>query len=108
MHVFYIADEASAKLVELMKSEESGAKFRISIMGGGCSGFLYNYSFDTSIKQTDHVFSKDGAEVVIDERSMKFLNLAKLLYKSSLGSESFEILNPNTTARCGCGNSFAA
>ncbi|WP_322497360.1 HesB/IscA family protein [Candidatus Cyrtobacter comes] len=107
MNSFNITDGASLKLLELLKSESEGARFRISIMGGGCSGFSYSFSFDKSVNVNDQIFSNNGVEVIIDEISMKFLQGSTLLYKSTLGSEAFEVSNPNTTAKCGCGNSFA-
>lgn len=105
---FNITDQAAKRINELLLNEEDkDMKLRIEVLGGGCSGYQYNMDF-TNLKQSDdYLFDKDGATVVIDEVSMKFLNNSVLDYITNLVGASFEIKNPSATSTCGCGNSFS-
>jgi iron-sulfur cluster insertion protein len=80
---------------------------RIEVQGGGCSGFQYNYQFDTTPQDGDFIIEKLGAKVVVDTTSLPFIEGSQLDYVETLGSAAFEIKNPNATANCGCGNSFS-
>ncbi len=84
---------------------DKGAKiyFRISVQGGGCSGFKYKFSFDDNIKQNDKIFDK----TIIDESSLKIINGSVVDFKKELIGNSFIIQNPNATSSCGCGISFS-
>ena len=81
--------------------------FRVSVHGGGCSGFQYKYEFVENKDARDHVFGSEVAKVLIDDISLGLISNSTLDYVEDLGSAGFEIKNPNATARCGCGNSFA-
>ena len=105
---FSVTDAAAARIAAIAAKEPQGAKFRISVLGGGCSGFQYKMDFDSKpVAGTDIVISKNGATVVIDDLSIGFIHDSTLDYVETLGSSEFEIRNPNATAKCGCGNSFA-
>ncbi|HEU5046307.1 MAG TPA: iron-sulfur cluster assembly accessory protein [Rickettsiales bacterium] len=105
---FTVTDAAAARIAAIMSKEPEGTHFRISVQGGGCSGFQYKFDFDGKpIGQTDIVIEKNGAQVIIDDLSIGFINGSTLDYIETLGSSEFEIRNPNATAKCGCGNSFA-
>ncbi len=105
---FGITENAAKRIAELLKKEENtGARLRISVEGGGCSGFQYNFEFDTSYNDDDNVVEKDGVELIIDNTSMEFLSGSALDYIETLGAAHFEIKNPNASATCGCGNSFS-
>ena len=105
---FSVTDSAAARITTLMSKEPQGTKLRISVQGGGCSGFQYKYDFDTNpLGDTDIIIQKNGAIVVIDDLSIGFVANSVLDYVETLGSAEFEIKNPNATAKCGCGNSFA-
>ena len=104
---FQITDSAAARIAELAQSEEPGTRFRVSVQGGGCSGFQYDLKLDTSQTDKDIVLQKNNAEIIIDDISIGFLNESTLDYVEDLGSAGFEIKNPNVTAKCGCGNSFS-
>lgn len=106
--LFSLSDNA-AKRINFLKQREgkTDAKLRIQVLGGGCSGFQYRMDFDTVPQEGDHVFAHQGAEVVIDGTSLPFLQHSILDYEETLGSAMFVIKNPNTTAKCGCGNSFS-
>jgi iron-sulfur cluster insertion protein len=77
--------------------------FRITVQGGGCSGFKYNFSFDEKINQDDVVVKN----AVIDNDSLKLINGSIVDYKDELIGSSFVIKNPKATASCGCGLSFS-
>ena len=106
--IFSLSDNAAARIVALASRElEKNTGLRIAVSGGGCSGFKYEYSMTGNIEADDHVISKNGATIAIDPSSQQFLNGCSLDYVETLGSASFEIKNPNTSAKCGCGNSFS-
>jgi len=106
---FSISDNAARRIATLLREENNPAvKFRIAVLGGGCSGFQYHYEFDAKdMGENDKLFSKDGAVVVIDDISLDLLKNSSIDYVETLGSAGFEIKNPNSTAKCGCGNSFS-
>jgi iron-sulfur cluster assembly accessory protein len=83
------------------------AYMRVGVKGAGCSGFQYSLTFPRLPPTTkDITFDFDTVRVVIDERSMKFLNNATIDYKKSLLEEGFTFENPNVDKKCGCGKSF--
>ena len=86
-----------------------GAKkyFRVSVLGGGCSGFQYKFGFDDVKNPNDMLIDCDGVLVVIDEISIPFLEGATLDYIEELIGSSFKIINPNAANSCGCGSSFS-
>jgi iron-sulfur cluster insertion protein len=103
-----ISDSAASRIAYLLGTEPEGSHLRVSVLGGGCSGFQYNFTFDTAaLAPDDRLFEKSGAKVVVDETSLDILNQSMIDYVETLGSAAFEIKNPNATASCGCGNSFA-
>ena len=107
-NTFEITESAARRIAYLFEQEgKSDLKFRITVLGGGCSGFQYKYDFDAKTAANDLVFIKGTASVVIDDISIGFLTDSKLDYVEDLGSAGFEIKNPNATAKCGCGNSFS-
>ena len=77
--------------------------FRISVQGGGCSGFKYNFSFDNKIEVDDVIFSK----TIIDKNSLEIINGSVVNYKKEMIGSSFTIENPKATSSCGCGLSFS-
>jgi iron-sulfur cluster insertion protein len=109
-----ISDSAKNQiaLLLLMEAKETGKAddsffFRVAIDGGGCSGFQYMFTFDDKIQGDDKQFGTDSARVVVDETSLGLLGGSVLDYSEDLGEAGFKIKNPNATAGCGCGNSFA-
>ena len=84
---------------------EKGPKvyFRISVQGGGCSGFKYNFSFDDKITSNDSVFNK----TIIDKNSLKIIDGSIVDFKKELIGNSFIINNPKASSSCGCGLSFS-
>jgi iron-sulfur cluster assembly accessory protein len=98
-----ITQKAQDEICQLLSNEKEGSFFRISVQGGGCSGFKYNFIIDTKINEDD---LKVGA-VVIDSTSLQYLKGSTLEYNDSLIEKSFKIKNPNAKSSCGCGTSFS-
>ena len=103
---FKLSQDASNRIKTLLKNEE-GSYFRISVLGGGCSGFQYNFSFSLSPNEDDLIFKENGISYLIDKTSIDFLTGSTLEYVSELAGAYFKIENPNATANCGCGTSFS-
>ena len=105
-HTFKITKNAAEKIINILSKEQSEF-FRIEVEGGGCSGFQYKFDIKASRQEDDILFESYGANVIIDPQSLQFLEHSEIDYEEDLGSAGFKIKNPNSTARCGCGNSFA-
>jgi iron-sulfur cluster insertion protein len=104
-----ITESAARRLATLIAAEPGdGLMFRVAVTGGGCSGFQYNFSFDDTRQDDDLVFGRDGVTVLVDAVSLDLLKGAEIDYVEDLVGASFQVRNPNATASCGCGNSFAA
>ncbi|KZD12633.1 iron-sulfur cluster insertion protein ErpA [Oceanibaculum pacificum] len=102
--------ESAARQVSRMleKEPEGGAlMLRLSVTGGGCSGFQYNFAFDDEVHSDDSVFERDGVKLVVDETSLDLLAGAEVDYVEELIGASFQVKNPNAASSCGCGTSFA-
>ena len=95
-------DNAKNQIEKITKSEEK-KYFRISVQGGGCSGFKYNFSFDDKIEKDDILFNK----AVIDKQSLDIIAGSTVDFKKEMIGESFSINNPKASASCGCGLSFS-
>ncbi len=82
-------------------------KLRVFITGGGCSGFSYGFTFDEDVAEDDAVVQRNGVTLLVDPLSYQYLAGAEVDYKEDLQGAQFLIANPNASATCGCGNSFA-
>ena len=103
-----LTDSAARQIAKILSEDEyKGMMLRVSVSGGGCSGFQYGFTFDDTRGDTDLVIERDGATVLIDEVSLDLLNGAKIDYVEDLIGASFAIKNPQAKSSCGCGNSFA-
>jgi iron-sulfur cluster assembly accessory protein len=102
-----LTEQAAKRIVALLSAEAPGSVFRVSVEGGGCSGFQYHFAIDPAPGPEDAVVERDGARVAIDPASMGFLTGSKIDFVSDLMGQAFRIENPNATASCGCGTSFA-
>ena len=80
---------------------------RVSVEGGGCSGFQYKFDIQRQPETEDVVIARDGATLVIDPVSLQYLSGSKIDYADELIGAAFKIENPNATASCGCGTSFS-
>jgi iron-sulfur cluster insertion protein len=101
--------ESAARRIAVLKTQEDAASgfLRVTVSGGGCSGFQYGFSFDDTRQDGDAVFERDGVQVVIDDTSLDLLNGAEIDFVEDMMGASFQIRNPNAASSCGCGNSFS-
>lgn len=102
-----ISERAARRIGQILKSEGDGAMLRISVEGGGCSGFQYKFDVEKTRAEDDLVISRDGATVVVDPASVPFLEGSEVDFVDDLIGSSFRVANPNATASCGCGTSFS-
>ncbi|HVH90442.1 MAG TPA: iron-sulfur cluster assembly accessory protein [Candidatus Acidoferrum sp.] len=101
-----ITDRAVEKIKQQLAAEKrEGQGLRVKVVGGGCSGLQNKLDFDTS-RAGDKVFEKDGAKVLVDMKSLLYLNGTELDYKEGLMQSGFALQNPNVKRSCGCGVSF--
>lgn len=103
-----ITDSAAARIMELLEAEKDDSlMLRVTVSGGGCSGFQYGFSFDADATPDDLVFENGTAKVVTDKVSMDLLAGSEIDYVDDLIGAFFKINNPNATSSCGCGTSFS-
>ena len=102
-----ISPSAVRRVAKILSSESSGTVLRISVEGGGCSGFQYKYDLVSDRLDDDFIIEKDGATVLIDTVSLPFMEGSEIDFVDDLIGQSFQIKNPNATAACGCGTSFS-
>jgi iron-sulfur cluster assembly accessory protein len=101
-----ISASAARRLNAILQGEE-GAALRISVKGGGCSGFQYSFDIDKTRADDDVVVTRDGATVLVDPVSLEMLKGAELDFVDDLMGQSFRVKNPNAVSSCGCGVSFS-
>ena len=102
-----ISERAARRIGEILKSEGDGAMLRISVEGGGCSGFQYKFDVEHARAEEDLVIARDSAVVLVDPASVPFLAGSEVDFVDDLIGASFRVVNPNATASCGCGTSFS-
>ncbi len=102
-----VTNTALTQIEKILSKEVNDSKLRISILGGGCSGFQYKYDIVSNQNDDDLVLGRANASVLIDPMSLPFLANATIDYVSDIAGASFKISNPNTAAECGCGVSFS-
>ena len=105
--VLLISDSAARRIAKVTVADWAGAFMRVGVSGGGCSGFQYEFKLDKARNEDDHSFTRDGAEVVIDDTSLDLLSGAELDFQEDLSGASFQVRNPNAASSCGCGMSFS-
>ena len=103
-----LTDRAAKRVGRILAKEPEGTVLRISVAGGGCSGFQYEYNLVQEQASTDDlVLAKGDAVVLIDSMSLEFMSGAEIDFVDDLIGQAFQINNPNAVASCGCGTSFA-
>ena len=105
--VFGLSLSAAERITHLLSGEPEGSFFRVAVLGGGCSGFQYDFSIDQQLNDDDIVFTTHGVDVVVDDMSIELIDHAELDYVQDLMGSYFAVTNPNATASCGCGTSFS-
>lgn len=103
-----LTETAITKVQEILDSQEpKPAGLRISVVGGGCSGFSYSMAFENSPSMLDKTYSFNGLKVFIDQASLLYLDGAEVDYVETLEGSGFKFNNPNVKQTCGCGSSFS-
>ena len=107
-HGVTLTDRAARRIGRILSKEPEGTALRISVAGGGCSGFQYEYNLVPGVAaDDDFVIERDSAKVLIDSLSLEFMGGAEIDFADDLIGQAFQIKNPNAVASCGCGTSFA-
>lgn len=102
-----VTAQAAKRIAYVLASEPAGSMMRVSVEGGGCSGFQYKFGIDQQAGPGDIRIERDGITVLVDDVSAPFLAGSELDYVTEMMGQSFQIKNPNATASCGCGTSFS-
>ena len=102
-----VSARAARRIAAILAAEPSPAMLRLAVTGGGCSGFQYNFALDEARMEDDLYLERDGAKILIDPVSLDFLKGAEIDFTEDLIGQAFKVNNPNATASCGCGTSFA-
>ena len=104
-----MTDNAVAKVNEILSQQQPQPKgLRLSVVGGGCSGFQYSMAFENNQLPLDKVFNYDGLNVYVDQASLLYLDNCRVDYVETMEGAGFKFDNPNVTSTCGCGSSFNA
>lgn len=102
-----LSEAAAKRIAAVVSAEQDKTALRISVEGGGCSGFSYKFDLDRGPQDGDVVITRDGATVLIDPVSIVYMTGSEIDFVDNLLGQSFEIKNPNAVASCGCGTSFS-
>jgi iron-sulfur cluster assembly accessory protein len=102
-----VTERAALRIGEILSQEPAGTMLRVSVAGGGCSGFQYKFDTERAKAADDVVIERSGATVLIDPISLNYMAGSEIDFVDDLIGSSFKINNPNATASCGCGTSFA-
>lgn len=103
-----VTESAARRVRQIIEAEGApDLRLRVSVSGGGCSGFQYNFALDRDSEPDDVAIEKDGVTVVVDGMSLMYVLGSELDFVEDLTGSYFRVSNPNATASCGCGTSFA-
>ncbi len=102
-----LSPSAAARVATIAAKQGKPAILRLSVEGGGCSGFQYKFGLAEAAEADDLVVERDGVTLVVDPVSLDLVGGSMVDYVESLGGAAFKVENPNASAGCGCGSSFA-
>jgi len=103
-----LSENAAKRVAQLIAQQGNpNLKLRLSVSGGGCSGFQYGFDFDEAQKDDDIVVTRDGVTMLVDSMSLLYLIGSEVDFVEDLVGASFQVKNPNASSSCGCGSSFA-
>ena len=102
-----VSENAARRIGEILKAEPPGSMLRVSVEGGGCSGFQYKFDVDRAPAADDLVIGRAGATVLIDSVSLQYMAGAEIDFVDDLIGTAFRVNNPKAKASCGCGTSFS-
>jgi iron-sulfur cluster assembly protein len=105
--VIQVTPKAADRIRQLLIKDGVSGGLRLAVQGGGCSGFTYQFKLEPRERPTDHVFGMDDAKLLVDPKSLAYLDGLTLDYKESLMQSGFTIDNPNAEKTCSCGTSFS-
>ncbi|MDE0471773.1 MAG: iron-sulfur cluster assembly accessory protein [Ekhidna sp.] len=104
-----VTNRAKEEITMLLSKEgkTNDHNVRVSVKGGGCSGLMYDLSFDSQIQEKDEVFEDKGIKILVDKKSLLYLLGTTLDFSDGLNGKGFQFVNPNASRTCGCGESFS-
>ena len=102
-----VSTAAAKRVAKILATEPDMTALRVSVEGGGCSGFSYKFDLTDDAQDDDMVLEAEGAKVLIDPISLMYMGGSVIDFVDDLMGQSFQIKNPNATASCGCGTSFS-
>ena len=102
-----LSDAAAKRIAAIVGAEAGKRALRVSVEGGGCSGFSYKFDLTDAVQNDDIVVEKNNATVLIDSLSLVYMAGSEIDFVDNLLGQSFQINNPNAVASCGCGTSFS-
>lgn len=102
-----LTQSAAARVATIAAKQAKPAILRLSVEGGGCSGFQYRFGLADAVEGDDCVAETDGVQLVVDSVSLDLVSGAAVDYVESLGGSAFRVTNPNAASGCGCGSSFS-
>lgn len=98
---------AAARVAVIATKLQKPAILRLSVEGGGCSGFQYKFGLADAVEAEDVIVARDGVQLVVDPISLDLVRGSEVDFVDSLAGQAFKVQNPNAAAGCGCGTSFA-
>jgi len=107
MQKVHLTDSAAARVALIAEKQGKPAILRLSVEGGGCSGFQYRFGLADAVEGADLVTETAGVKLVVDPMSLDLLDGSAVDYVESLGGAAFRVTNPNAASGCGCGASFS-
>ena len=103
-----VSNTASEEIKKLIKLEDTSKNYiRVSVKGGGCSGLMYDLSFDATKTDADMICEDNDVMILVDKKSLLYLVGTELDFTSGLNGKGFQFVNPNASRTCGCGESFS-
>jgi iron-sulfur cluster assembly accessory protein len=104
---FTVTERAARQIAQILSAEAKPSVLRVSVEGGGCSGFQYKFDIQETPAPDDFVIEQEGAKIVVDPVSLQYMSGSSLDYVNDLIGAAFKVENPQATASCGCGTSFS-
>jgi iron-sulfur cluster assembly accessory protein len=102
-----LSEAAARRIAQIVSADSSSEALRVSVEGGGCSGFSYKFDLTNETTDDDVVVARGDAKVLIDSMSLIYMAGSEIDFVDNLLGQSFQIKNPNAVASCGCGTSFS-
>jgi iron-sulfur cluster assembly accessory protein len=102
-----VTERAARRIAKILDAEKAPSVLRVSVEGGGCSGFQYKFDIDSKAAPDDFVIEREGAKIVVDPVSLQYMAGSAIDFVDDLIGASFKVENPQATASCGCGTSFS-